>query len=101
MLEENQLQICREAVETLRSYPYDHPYRKIRMEYADRIEMQILVGNPKHDDTCVSLSQSIIKAAASEAVDGCTCPDIMQTGLYYGGDVCEYCKLSSDTEVPF
>jgi hypothetical protein len=59
----SQLQTCNNAVKILRGCPYDHPYRAIRLKYADQIELQSLVGNPEYDDACVNLSLSVISAA--------------------------------------
>lgn len=57
---------CDKAISILRETPYDHPYRKIRMKYADLIEMQLFVGDPKYDNICVSLSQKIVDASAED-----------------------------------
>ena len=63
IMSNSQLQTCETAVKILRGCPYDHPYRAIRLRYADQIELQSLVGNPEYDDACASLSLSIINAA--------------------------------------
>lgn len=64
-MDDTQKEICLKAIKILRATEHDNPFRKIRLEYADQIELQVLVGNPEHDLACVSLSQDIIGATES------------------------------------
>jgi len=60
---ETHREICFEASRILFATPCDHPYRKIRVKYADQIELQALVGNPKYNDFVVDLALKIIEAS--------------------------------------
>lgn len=57
------ISICVSAVSLLRATPYDHPFRRVRMRYADQIELQYLLGDPCFDAACVDLCASILQAA--------------------------------------
>ena len=59
-------ELCNKAIEILFDCDYDNPHRAKRVQYAQLIETQTLVGNVTYNKFAIELSRVIIEASEKE-----------------------------------